>query len=183
MAVAGLHPGRRLVGRTEVSVLLNVSDYRSAARRRLPRMVFGFVDGGAEDEVTLRANESDLASLRLVPEVARGCLAVDITVSLFGQRMRSPFVLGPAGLAGLLKVLALGAKACLIARPYLFGLAVNGQHGVADVVLRLQTELSRVLALTGAHRAEELDRSMLAAPYPGLTPGSASEGTPSQAGG
>lgn len=77
------------------------------------------------------------------------------------------------------KVLALGAKACLIARPYLFGLAVNGQQGVADVVLRLQTELSRVLALTGAQRADELDRSMLAAPYPGLAPVSASEGASS----
>jgi L-lactate dehydrogenase (cytochrome) len=83
-------------------MLLNTRDYRAAARRRLPRLVFEFVDGGAEDERTLRANEADLAALRLVPRSLVDVSAVDTTVELFGQRMRSPLVFGPAGLAGLL---------------------------------------------------------------------------------
>ncbi|HEX3956532.1 MAG TPA: alpha-hydroxy acid oxidase [Trebonia sp.] len=83
-------------------MLLNTGDYRAASRRRLPRMIFEFVDGGAEDERTLRANESDLADVRFVPRALVDVSAVDISVELFGTRMRSPVIFGPAGLAGLL---------------------------------------------------------------------------------
>lgn len=82
--------------------LLNVSDYQRAARARLPRMVYEFVSGGAEDEVTLQANEGDFRSLRLLPRALVDVAAVDTSVTLFGTRLPSPLVLGPAGLAGLL---------------------------------------------------------------------------------
>jgi len=59
------------------------------------------------------------------------------------------------------KALALGAHACMVARPYMFALAVSGSSGVADVSARLQTELARTLALLGAPRAEQLDHSWL----------------------
>lgn len=82
--------------------LINVADYREAARARLPRMVYEFVSGGAEDEVTVGANEADLQALRLLPRALVDVAAVDTSVSLFGTRLPSPVVLGPAGLAGLL---------------------------------------------------------------------------------
>jgi isopentenyl diphosphate isomerase/L-lactate dehydrogenase-like FMN-dependent dehydrogenase len=82
--------------------LTNVADYREAARVRLPRMVYDFVSGGAEDEVTLGANEADLRTLRLLPRALVDVAAVDTSVTLFGTRLPSPVLLGPAGLAGLL---------------------------------------------------------------------------------
>ena len=48
---------------------VTIADLRELARRRLPRMVFDFVDGGAEDEVTLRANREAFAALALRPRV------------------------------------------------------------------------------------------------------------------
>jgi len=65
-------------------------------------MVFEFVDGGAEDERTLRANEADFAALRLVPRALVDVSNIDTKVKLFDQEMPSPVVFGPAGLAGLL---------------------------------------------------------------------------------
>lgn len=81
---------------------LNVSDYQRAAKARLPRMVYEFVSGGAEDEVSLGANEADLRALRLLPRSLVDVAHVDTSTTLFGTTVPSPLVLGPAGLAGLL---------------------------------------------------------------------------------
>ena len=50
-------------------ILANISDLREAARRRLPHALFDFIDGGAQDEVTLRANQEDFHQLALLPRV------------------------------------------------------------------------------------------------------------------
>lgn len=81
---------------------INVDDLRQLARRRLPRTVFEFIDGGAQDEVTLRANRNDFAALRLIPRVLTDIERRDQSVELFGQRYAAPLVLAPTGLAGLL---------------------------------------------------------------------------------
>src|SRR5579864_7446052 len=70
------------------------------ARRRLPRVAFDFIDGGAEDEVTLRRNRSAFDDLALVPRVLRAVSGVSAETELFGQRLRMPVLLAPAG-AGL----------------------------------------------------------------------------------
>jgi isopentenyl diphosphate isomerase/L-lactate dehydrogenase-like FMN-dependent dehydrogenase len=72
------------------------------ARRRLPRMVFDFCDGGAEDEVTLRRNESTFDELELVPRPLNGAGAPDQAVELLGQRLSLPVIIGPTGLSGML---------------------------------------------------------------------------------
>lgn len=72
----------------------------SLAKRRLPRVAFDFVDGGAEDEVTMRRNRVAFDELALVPRVLRGVAEVSTETTLFGQRMRLPVLLAPAG-AGL----------------------------------------------------------------------------------
>ncbi len=79
----------------------NVDRMRLSARRTLPRAVFDFADGGAEDEVTLRANETAFDDLRLWPRPLDGAAERDLSVELFGQRLSLPVVIGPTGLAGL----------------------------------------------------------------------------------
>ena len=79
----------------------SVNDYRELARRRLPRFLFEYIDGGSYDEVTLRRNVADLESIALRQRVLRDVSAVDLTVELFGQRLAMPVALAPVGLAGL----------------------------------------------------------------------------------
>lgn len=78
----------------------SVAAIRELARRRLPRMVFDFADGAAEDERTLRANEQAFADLMLVPKPLAGRQGSDQSVELFGQRLASPVLIGPTGLSG-----------------------------------------------------------------------------------
>ena len=74
---------------------------RRMARKRLPRMVFDFIDGGAEDEVTRDRNESDFNDLELLPHPLIGTSTRDLSIELFGQRLDLPILIGPTGLAGM----------------------------------------------------------------------------------
>ena len=74
---------------------------RGLARRALPRPVFDFADGGAEDETTLRRNERAFADVALVPRPLDGAASRDLSVALFGRRLALPVIIGPTGLAGL----------------------------------------------------------------------------------
>jgi L-lactate dehydrogenase (cytochrome) len=80
----------------------SVSDYRELARRRLPRLMFDYVDGGAFDEATLRANRDDLGKLALKQKVLRDVSALDTSTTLFGQRLEMPLILAPVGFAGMM---------------------------------------------------------------------------------
>ena len=79
----------------------NVAAMRALARRVLPRPVFDFADGGAEDERTLRRNEAAFADLALLPRPLDGAAARDLSLDLFGRRLALPVMIGPTGLAGL----------------------------------------------------------------------------------
>jgi isopentenyl diphosphate isomerase/L-lactate dehydrogenase-like FMN-dependent dehydrogenase len=61
----------------------------------------------------------------------------------------------------IVKALALGAKACLIGRPYLYGLGAAGEAGVAHALRLLRSELRRTMALVGARTIDQLDESVL----------------------
>jgi L-lactate dehydrogenase (cytochrome)/(S)-mandelate dehydrogenase len=74
---------------------------RERARQRLPRPVFDFADGAAEDETTLRANEAAFERWSLWPQPLRGSPARDLSLELFGQKLSMPVLVGPTGLAGL----------------------------------------------------------------------------------
>ena len=74
---------------------------RELARRALPRPVFDFADGGAEDERTLLRNEEAFADFDLVPEPLRGAGQRDLSTVLFGKTLSMPVLVGPTGLAGL----------------------------------------------------------------------------------
>jgi L-lactate dehydrogenase (cytochrome) len=81
---------------------INIDDLRSRARRRLPKVIFEFIDGGAQDETTLHANREDFQKWRFRTRVLTDVSTRDQSITLFGQRCASPLVLAPAGLAGLL---------------------------------------------------------------------------------
>ena len=76
-------------------------DYRELARRRLPKFLFEYIDGGSYAEVTLRRNVQDLESITLRQRVLRDVGKLDLTCELFGQKLAIPVALGPIGLAGL----------------------------------------------------------------------------------
>jgi isopentenyl diphosphate isomerase/L-lactate dehydrogenase-like FMN-dependent dehydrogenase len=80
----------------------SVTALRRLARAELPRMLFDMVDGGAGDEHTMRRNEAELAEIELIPKLLAGAPKRDQSVELFGQRLPSPVLVGPTGLAGLL---------------------------------------------------------------------------------
>jgi L-lactate dehydrogenase (cytochrome) len=75
----------------------SVGDLRRIARRRLPRGVFDYIDGGAEDERTLAANQAAFASTTFRPRVLRGVSDVDVSATLLGAPLAYPLVLAPTG--------------------------------------------------------------------------------------
>jgi L-lactate dehydrogenase (cytochrome) len=76
-------------------------DYRELARRRLPRFLFDYIDGGSYAEVTLRRNVADLEAIALRQRVLRDVSGIDLSTNLFGQDLRLPVALAPIGLAGM----------------------------------------------------------------------------------
>lgn len=76
-------------------------DYRSMARRHLPAFLFDYIDGGAECEITMRANAADLAAVKLRQRVMRDVSEVRTETHLFGEKWSMPVALAPVGLAGM----------------------------------------------------------------------------------
>ncbi len=76
----------------------NVADLRLMARRRLPRPIFDYIDGGADDEVSLRRNVSAFARYELIPDVLNDVSAIRTETRIFGQASRWPLMLSPTGL-------------------------------------------------------------------------------------
>ena len=84
-----------------LTMLITVEDLRRRARRRLPRAVFDFIDGGAEDELTLRRNETALKQITFRPRVLVDTHARDQSTIVLGQRLSTPLILAPTGLCGM----------------------------------------------------------------------------------
>lgn len=82
-------------------IISSALDFREAARRRVPRFLFDYADGGANAEITLKRNIADLAEISLRQRVMQGWGEIDLGTSLFGQDLRLPVVLGPVGIAGM----------------------------------------------------------------------------------
>jgi (S)-mandelate dehydrogenase len=100
----------------DLSKAINIEDLRVAARRRLPRAIFDFFDGGAEDETTLRENRAAFERLRLLPRVLVDVRSVDPAIDLLGEKSRLPLAIAPtggisAGRYGAELILARAAKA------------------------------------------------------------------------
>ncbi|KQW80787.1 L-lactate dehydrogenase [Brevundimonas sp. Root1279] len=82
-------------------ILADVGDYREAARRRLPRFLFDYIDGGAFAETTLRANVDAFARVLLKQRVLTGADQVSLATTLLERDVSMPVALAPVGMAGL----------------------------------------------------------------------------------
>ena len=81
-------------------IISSASDYREAARRKLPRFLFDYIDGGAYAEHTLRANSADLTSISLRQRILKNVESLSLETRLFDQPLSMPIVLAPVGLTG-----------------------------------------------------------------------------------
>ncbi len=82
-------------------IISSANDFREAARRRVPRFLFDYADGGANAEETLRRNVSDLAGVALRQRVLKDVASIDLKTTLFGQEIALPVALGPVGISGM----------------------------------------------------------------------------------
>jgi L-lactate dehydrogenase (cytochrome) len=82
-------------------IISSSTDYREAARRRLPPFLFHYIDGGAYAEHTLGRNVSDLSDLALRQRVLKSVGDVDLSATLFDEKVSMPVALAPVGLTGM----------------------------------------------------------------------------------
>ncbi|QQO01317.1 FMN-dependent L-lactate dehydrogenase LldD [Pseudomonas sp. SW-3] len=82
-------------------IISSASDYREAARRKLPRFLFDYIDGGAYAEHTLRANSADLAGISLRQRILKNVETLSLETTLFDQPLSMPVILAPVGLTGM----------------------------------------------------------------------------------
>lgn len=92
---------------------VTVLDYRRLAEKRLPRFLFDYIDGGANEEVTMAANVADFSRYRLKQRVMRDVSHIDTSTVICGSTCSMPLALAPVGMAGLMarRGEALGARA------------------------------------------------------------------------
>lgn len=82
--------------------LYNIEQVRLAARRRLPRVLFDYIDGDAEDGTTRAANRADYAAVALRQQVPTGTERIDLSVDVLGRTLALPVVVAPCGLAAMM---------------------------------------------------------------------------------
>lgn len=79
----------------------NFHDFRQLAKQRLPGPIFNYIDGGADDEITMRRNSAAFDSCDLVPRVLAGVDTVDTSVEVLGHKLAVPFYCSPTALQRL----------------------------------------------------------------------------------
>lgn len=82
---------------TRLSRAVNIEDLRELARRRVPRIVFNYIDGGAEDEWTLRENRRAFDTITFRPRHAVAVPACDLRTRVLGMELSMPLLLAPVG--------------------------------------------------------------------------------------
>jgi (S)-mandelate dehydrogenase len=86
----------------DLSRALNIADLRAVAQRRVPHFVFEYVEGGAEDEASLRCNRTSFEALRLVPQTLVDTSSRHLRTEILGRPAAAPLIIGPTGLNGML---------------------------------------------------------------------------------
>lgn len=131
-----LRPRRPTLDRASLRLerCLNVDDLRRLARRHLPRAVFDYVEGGADEELTLRENRTAFQSWRFVPRTLRDVGPVSTEATLFGRHLSAPLVLCPTGYTRMMHPegeLAVGRAAAERRLPY--ALSTTGTSTVEEL--------------------------------------------------
>jgi L-lactate dehydrogenase (cytochrome) len=149
------------------------SDFRKLAKQRLPAPIFHYIDGGSDDEVTLARNTTAFESVDLVPNVLAGIAAVDMSVSVLGQKLEMPLFFSPTAMQRLFHhdgeyaiaqaaekygtmfgVSTIGTRSieelgALNNAPKLFQIYVHNDQGLtSDLIARCKAARFNALALT-----------------------------------
>ena len=106
--------------------VVNVKDLRRLARARLPDAVFDYLDGAADDEVTLKDSERAFREVYLKPRFAVATPSCDLSVTVLGRKLDLPFMLGPIGYSRMMHP-----------RGELAASAAAGRHGTAYILSTL----------------------------------------------
>src|SRR6266702_5597723 len=83
--------------RVDAPHVINIADLRDAAKRRLPRVVFDYIDGGADAEWTMRENSRVFDDVMFRPRSAVATASVDLRTTVLGTSLELPFLLAPVG--------------------------------------------------------------------------------------
>ncbi len=151
----------------------SLGDYRELARKRLPRQIFDYIDGGAFDEATLAANRDDLRTIHFRQRVLRDVSVRNLSTTVLGEEIALPVILAPVGFAGMfarraevqaaraaerggipfcestLSICAIEEVAAAIGRPAWFQLYVMKDRRYAeDLMARAQAVGSTTMVLT-----------------------------------
>jgi (S)-mandelate dehydrogenase len=136
-------------------------DFRTAARRRLPRTVFDFIDGGAEEESTLRGNGEAIRRIRFRPRVLTDVAQRDTGTRLFETKLSAPFAVAPMGGLGVAAAnaeIAIARACAQAAIPYTLSMAA----GVSIDQLRTAAPAGNLWFQLYVLDDEELNRAILA---------------------
>ena len=86
---------------TDVSRCYSIDDLNKQARKSIPEVLFDYLDGGAEDEITVRRNRESFACYEFVPRVLEDVRTIDLSVTMQGVRSPMPLFLAPTGMTRL----------------------------------------------------------------------------------
>ena len=137
----------------------NFHDFRELARRRLPGPIFDYIDGGADDEVTLRQNTAAFERADLLPSVLAGVNEIDMSVTVMGQKLAMPIYCSPTALQRLFHHQGERAVAAAAAKyGTLFGVSSLGTVSLEEV--RRKHDTPQVYQFY-FHKDRGLNRAML----------------------
>jgi L-lactate dehydrogenase (cytochrome) len=137
----------------------NFHDFRRLAKRRLPRPIFDYIDGAAEDEMTHRRNTQAFETCDLVPNVLRGVENIDLSVTVMGQKLALPVYCSPTALQRLFHHQGERAVAAAAAKyGTMFGVSSLGTVGLEE--LRKKHDTPQVYQFY-FHKDRGLNRAML----------------------
>jgi (S)-mandelate dehydrogenase len=145
---------------------VNVEDYRILAQRRLPKIIFDYLEGGADDEIGMKHNREAFERYRLVPRRLVDVSKRDTRIELFGRHQAAPFMIGPTGLNSALwpKGDILLARAAEKARiPFVLSTASNAS--IEDVAAASKGDLWFQLYIVQRELAEQMVRRAEATGY------------------
>ena len=134
-----------------IAKAINIADLKRLARRRLPRILFDWVEGGAEDERGLARNEAQFGRYRLLPRYLEDVQRIDLASALFGRRYQAPFGIAPTGFAGLLRPgadLMLARAAATADIPFILSGASTSSVALDDMIGRVRDSGVEVLVYT-----------------------------------
>lgn len=137
----------------------NFHDFRQLARRRLPGPIFNYIDGGADDETSQRRNTRSFEDCDLVPNVLRGVREIDLSVTVMGQKLATPFYCSPTALQRLFHYQGERAVAAAAAKlGTMFGVSSLGTVSLEE--LRKTHDTPQVYQFY-FHRDRGLNRAMM----------------------